>query len=185
MEDSQIIALFFERSEQAIDHMSDKYGKKCMKLAGNILNNRQDAEECVNDSYFAVWNTIPPKKPDSLSAYLCRIVRNISIKKYHGNTAVKRNSYYDVALDELAECIPAAETVEEEVAVKELADAINRILKKLKKENRIIFVRRYWFSNSVSEIAEMFQTNEHNISVRLSRTRKMLKKYLEKEGICI
>lgn len=185
MDDIQIIELFFARSEQAIRQLATKYEKLCLKLSTNILSNPQDAEECVNDAYLAVWNTIPPKKPESLPAYLCRIVRNLSIKQYHKNTSQKRNSFYDIALDELEECIPASKTLENTSDEKELIHAIHHVLCGLTKENRIIFVRRYWFSDSIADIAKQFHTSEHNISVRLSRTRKTLKKQLQKEGIFI
>ena len=105
MQDSKIIDLFFERSEQAITELSIKYEKLCKQISINILGNEEDALECINDSYLGVWNTIPPTKPDNLKYYLCRIVRNNALKKYHSNTAIKRNSYYDVALQELEECI--------------------------------------------------------------------------------
>lgn len=185
MEDHQIIHLFIERSEQAIYELSDKYGRVCFKIAKNILRNRLDAEECVNDTYLAAWNTIPPENPNPLLTYVCRIVRNLSIKKYHANTARKRNSFYDIALDELENCIPKYETVEDEYAVQELANAINRFLAALNRENRMIFIRRYWFSDSISEIASMFRMNKHNVSVRLSRIRSSLKDYLEQEEIWI
>lgn len=185
MEDQEIIELFFARSEQAITQLQNKYGKRCLKVAGNILNNRLDAEECVNDSYLAVWNTIPPQRPDPLLTYVCHIVRNLSIKRYHANSALKRNSHYDIALDELEECIQTKETVENEIAVKELAEAINQFLGTLSKENRMMFVRRYWFSDSVTDIADMFQISNRNVSLRLVRMRKGLKKYLEREGIWI
>lgn len=185
MEDHQIIHLFMERSEQAICELSDKYGKVCFKIAKNILRNRLDAEECVNDTYLAAWNTIPPENPNPLLTYVCRIVRNLSIKKYHANTARKRNSFYDIALDELENCIPAYKTVEGEYAVQELANAINRFLATLSRENRMMFIRRYWFSDSISEIAGMFRMNKHNVSVRLSRIRGSLKDYLEQEEIWI
>ena len=185
MEDQEIIELFFARSEQAIAQLQNKYGKRCLKVAGNILNNRLDAEECVNDSYLAVWNTIPPQSPDPLLTYVCHIVRNLSIKRYHANSARKRNSHYDIALDELEECIQTEETVENEIAVKELAEAINQFLGTLSKENRMMFVRRYWFSDSVADIARMFQISSRNVSLRLVRMRKGLKKYLEREGIWI
>ena len=100
LDDRKIIELFFERSEQAIIELSNKYGSVCSKVAFNILNNMQDTEECVNDAYLGTWNTIPPQKPDPLLSYVCRIVRNLALKKYHENTAQKRNSFYDVALDE-------------------------------------------------------------------------------------
>lgn len=185
MEDQEIIELFFARSEQAIAQLQNKYGKRCLKVAGNILNNQLDAEECVNDSYLAVWNTVPPQNPDPLLTYVCHIVRNLSIKRYHANSARKRNSHYDIALDELEECIQSEETVENEIAVKELADAINQFLGTLSKENRMMFVRRYWFSDSIEDIARMFRISSRNVSLRLVRMRKGLKKYLEREGIWV
>ena len=122
MDDSKIIELFYERSEQAIVELSKKYGDTCHKIAVNILKNDSDAEECVNDTYLGAWNTIPPQNPNPLLTYICRIVRNISIKRYHQNTAQKRNSYYDVALDELENCLPSATTVQDEVNANELAE---------------------------------------------------------------
>ena len=113
MDDSKIIDLFYARSEQAIMELSAKYGPVCNKVARNILNNSHDAEECVNDAYLGAWNTIPPQNPNPLLTYICRIVRNLSIMKYHANTAVKRNSFYDVALDELEDCLASSETVED------------------------------------------------------------------------
>lgn len=183
MDDRQIIDLFFERSEQAVAQLSQKYGSMCCSVAQHILNNRLDAEECVNDAYLAVWNTIPPQRPDPLPTYLCRIVRNLSIKRYHANTAVKRNSFYDAALEELEACIPSPETVERTYDARELAAAINRFLAAQSRENRVLFVRRYWFSDSIPEIAEQHGMSRHNVTVRLARTREKLKKYLEQEGI--
>ena len=106
MDDSKIIDLFYERSEQAIIELSKKYGAVCTRVANNILNNRQDTEECVNDAYLGAWNTIPPHHPNPLLSYVCRIVRNLAVNRYHANTAAKRNSSYDVALDELENCFP-------------------------------------------------------------------------------
>jgi RNA polymerase sigma-70 factor (ECF subfamily) len=173
------------RSEQAITELQGKYENQLNQIAWNILNDRLDAEECVNDTYLAVWNTIPPQKPDPLLTYVCRIVRNLSIKRYHANTAQKRNSHYDVALDELEECIQAKTTVESEYDVKELAEEINRFLRTLSRENRIMFIRRYWFADSVEDIAKMFNTSSRNVSLRLLRVRQKLKKYLEKEGVLV
>jgi len=185
LDDSKIVELFFERSEQALLELSDKYGSICNKVADNILNNRQDSEECVNDAYLAVWNTIPPQKPDPLLSYVCRIVRNLALKKYHENTAKKRNSFYDVALDELTDCIPASVSVEDELAAKEVAGMINSFLAALDQQNRVIFVRRYWHADSMEELAALFHRSKHYISVRLSRIRKALKQYLETEGISV
>ena len=185
MDDASIIELFFARSERAIAELAGKYGRALMHTAENIVGSRRDAEECVNDAYLAVWNTIPPQRPDPLLAYVCRIVRNLSIKKYHANSARKRNSHYDMALDELEECIQAGGTAEDEIAAKELAEAINQFLSTLSRENRIMFVRRYWFSDSIAEIAGMFQMSSRTVSLRLLRVRKGLKEYLEKEGMWV
>lgn len=182
LEDSKIIDLFHARQEQAIVELSKKYGAVCSKIARNILSNGSDAEECVNDAYLGAWNTIPPQRPDSLLAYICRIVRNLSITRYHSNTAVKRNSYYDAALDELEECLASAESVEAEISAKELSELLDRFLETLDEENRVMFIRRYWYSDSVSDIAESFHMSSNNVSVRLSRLRERLKKYLRKEG---
>lgn len=185
LEDSKIIELLYARNEQAIRELSVKYGAVCSRIAGNILKNNLDAEECVNDTYLAAWNTIPPEKPEPLRAYIFRIVRNIAIAKYHANASIKRNSYYDVALEELENCLSACVTVEQEMEGKELSQLIDRFLGTLDQESRILFVRRYWYSDSVSELAGKFRISSNNVSVRLSRIRKKLKKYLRKEGIAI
>jgi len=185
LEDSKIIELFFERSEQAITELSKKYGSICRKVADNVLHNRLDAEECVNDAYLGVWNTIPPQRPDPLLSYVCRIVRNLAIKKYHENTAQKRNSFYDIALDEFEDCIPASLSVEDEIEAKEVSTLINSFLETLDKQSRVMFVRRYWHADSIEDLANLFHTSKHYISVRLSRIRKNLKQYLEKRGISV
>ena len=183
LDDSKIIELFYERSEQAIIELSNKYGSVCTRVANNILNNQQDTEECVNDAYLGAWNTIPPQKPNPLLSYVCRIVRNLAIKKYHTNTAAKRNSIYDVALDELENCFPASTSVEEEFNVSEVDRIIDAFLATLDQENRVMFVRRYWYSDSIDDLAELFKTSNHNISVRLCRIREKLKKHLIKKGV--
>lgn len=185
MEDSKIIALFFSRSEQAIIELSAKYGKLCLHIANNILGNSQDAEECVNDAYWGAWNTIPPQKPNPLQAYICKIVRNIAITRYHANTAAKRNSHYDVALDELANSLFSSETPESLVHAKELSHLLDRFLVSLDTRSRVMFVRRYWYSDSVADIANAFHMRPNSVSVQLSRTRSKLKKYLLKEGYSI
>ncbi len=182
MDDSKIVELFFERSEQAIAELSDKYGPICRKIAENILNSRADAEECVNDAYLGVWNTVPPQRPDPLLTYVCRIVRNLALKRYHENTARKRDSRYDAALEEIADCFPSSFSVEEEVLEKEAVLLMNRFLDTLERDSRILFVRRWWYGDSVGELAGLFQTSRHTVSVRLSRLRKALRRYLEREG---
>lgn len=182
MDDSQIIELFFERSEQAIDELSKKYAPLCKKIAFNILGNSLDSEECVNDAYLGIWNAIPPQKPDPLSTFVCRIVRNTAIKRYHSNTAVKRNSIYDISLDELEGCFGQLDSVEDEYDLKLLSREIDKFLDSLSAENRVIFVRRYWFSDSIPDIAKRVAMSEHNVSARLFRLREKLKKHLRKEG---
>ncbi|MCI8465355.1 MAG: sigma-70 family RNA polymerase sigma factor [Lachnospiraceae bacterium] len=182
MEDEKILELLFARSEEAIKALAEKYGTRCRKLAGSILGNDRDAEECVNDAYLGIWNTVPPKRPNSLSAYLLGIVRNCSTTRYHTNTAKKRNSFYDAALDELEECIPSGNGVEDVILAGELARLLNSFLETLKKEDRILFVCRYWYSDSVLELAKQFGMSSNRISVRLFRIRDRLRRFLQKEG---
>lgn len=182
MDDDKIIELFFERSEIAISELSKKYGPLCSKIANNILHNSLDVEECVNDTYLGVWNSIPPQKPNPLMAYVCKIARNLAIKKYHSNSAVKRNSNYDISLDELEYCLGSINSVEDDYNMKILAEKIDAFLDNIAPESRVIFMRRYWFSDSISDIADMLSVNNHNVSVRLHRIRENLRKYLMKEG---
>ncbi len=184
-EDKTIIALFLERSEEAIRELDIKYGRLCRTLSFRITGNEQDAEECVNDAYLGVWNTIPPETPDSLLPYLCRIVRNLSLKVYYRKKATKRNSRYDMAIQELEACLSAPDTVESEIEGKELAHMIESFLDTLTAENRVIFMRRYWFSDSYTDIAKQTGLTEKNVSVRLVRIRKMLKHYLTERGILL
>lgn len=182
MDDNKIIELFFERSENALTEISEKYSKICCKIAFNILGNESDAQECVNDAFLGIWNTIPPECPDKLSAFLYKVVRNVSLKKLRSNTAKKRNSHYDSALDEIEGCLPSEFKIEDELNAEILSAEINKFLANLSKENRIIFVKRYWFGEEISEIARNFNITNHNITVKLSRIRKALKKHLIEEG---
>ena len=178
MNDERIIELFFERSEQAIKELDGKYGRVLHSLSFKILNNHLDAEECVNDSYLGVWNAIPPAKPDPLLAFVCKITRNISLKRYEQNTAAKRNSHYDIAMEELEDCLASTTAIEEEIAERELTEIIESFLDSLSKENRVIFLRRYWFSDTYADIARQVGLTEKNISVRLTRIRQELRKHL-------
>ena len=182
LEDSKIISLFFERSEQAIEELDRKHGLAVNKTAANILNDRLDVEECVNDTYLRVWNDIPPHVPNPLAGYVCRIARNLAVNRYHANNAEKRKSNYDLVLDEMEECIPSNVSVETDYEAKELTAAINRFLAALGKEDRFLFVRRYWYADSVSDLAAMTNGNANRISVRLFRLREKLRNSLMKEG---
>ena len=183
MDDEKIIELFFNRSEQAIEEVDKKYGKTCHNISYNILHNKLDAEECVNDAYLGAWNAIPPARPNPLLTYLCKIVRNLSLKRYEFNTAIKRNSTYDVAMEELESCLSSPETVESEIALKELTHIIENFLDSLSTENRVIFLRRYWFSDTYSDIAARVGMTEKNVSVRLTCIREKLRNYLTEREV--
>ena len=185
IEDEKIIDLFFNRSEKAIQELDIKYGKVCHKLSYNILNNKQDAEECVNDAYLGAWNAIPPTRPNPLLSYIVKIVRNISLKIYWRKEAAKRSSHYTIALEEIEACIAAPNTVEAEIDARELARSIESFLDTLTTENRVIFMRRYWFADSYNDIAEFMGLSEKNISVRLSRIREKMKQYLIEREVFI
>lgn len=185
MEDEKIIDLFFDRSEQALTELDAKYGKFCRRLSHNILNDRRDTEECLNDAYLALWNAIPPERPHPLLTYLCKTVRNLSLKLYHRKTALKRNSAYDVVMEELEDCLPSPDTVEAEADAKELTRLIEAYLDTLSQENRVIFIRRFWFSDSYADIARQTGLTEKTVSVRLTRLRKQLKQYLTEKGVII
>ncbi len=185
MEDEQIIRLFFERNQEGITQLSQKYGRLCNSVAYNILHSREDAEECVNDAYLGVWNCIPPQHPKPLSAFLCKIVRNISVARYHFNTAEKRSSNYGAALSEIEELLPSAVSAEEEYSKAELTRIISEFLDTLSKENRVIFMRRYWFCDSYSEIAKAVGISEKNVSVKLVRIRRKLREKLNREGVTL
>ena len=185
MDDEKIIELFFNRSEQVIEEVDKKYGKTCHNISYNILHNKLDAEECVNDAYLGAWNAIPPARPNPLLTYLCKIVRNLSLKRYEFNTAIKRNSTYDVAMEELESCLSSPETVESEIALKELTHIIENFLDSLSTENRVIFLRRYWFSDTYSDIAARVGMTEKNVSVRLTRIRENLRNYLKEREVLV
>lgn len=183
MEDSEIIELFWQRNEDAIKELADKYGHYCNTVALNILKNSHDSEECINDSYLAVWNTVPPQKPKSLCAYAAKIVRNKALDIYNRLNTQKRGGGSDtVPIDELGDLVSGVGTVESEFNKKELLKAINSFLGVLPRKTRLIFVGRYWSCRSISEIAAQFQTNEHNVTVILARTRQKLKNHLHERG---
>lgn len=182
MDDTRIIDLFFERSDKAVSELSTKYGKLVLKIAENTLHNREDAEECVNDTYLGVWNAIPPQRPDSLLAFVCRIARNISINRYKRDS-FRKNGAYGVCYDELQECIPSNETVEDRYDASELSRLIDGFLDALDKKNRMLFVRRYYYMDSFADIAAAAGMNEGTVRTRLSRLRGKLKKYLESRGV--
>jgi RNA polymerase sigma-70 factor (ECF subfamily) len=178
--DQKIVKLLWKRKEEALEEMAAAYGQRLYGIAYNILGNRHDAEECVNDTYLALWNTIPPQRPDPLIAYACRVGRNIALNRLRSDSAQKRDSRYDLSLDELAGCIPGS-SMEQVMDGRILGQSINKFLATLPKTNRIIFIRRYYFGDSVTKIADSLSLSENTVSVRLNRIREKLRKFLEKE----
>ena len=182
MEDSEIVTLLTNRSEQAISAVSQKYGRYCKKIALNILQNNEDADECVNDALMRLWNTVPPS-PDALRLFLARIVKSAAYDKLRLSQREKRGGgEVALALDEIADCVSGNSSVEDELEQRELQAAINSFLKRLSTRHRKMFLLRYWYCFSVSEIAERLGTTENSVSVTLSRVRRKIKEYLTKRG---
>lgn len=184
MEDSRIVALYWERNERAISESDAKYGRLCRKIAYDILANHEDSEECVSDTYLGAWNSIPPNRPEKLGAYLAKICRNISLNLYEKLKAQKRGGGNTAeCLDELSESVPSGRDVEGEVSRRELARAINEFLKGLPEDTRKIFVRRYWYMASIEEIADEYSFTQSKVKMTLLRTRQKLAEYLREEGL--
>lgn len=184
MEDSQIIALYFQRKEQAIAETDAKFGSYCFSIAYNILGNTEDAEEAVNDAYIGVWNSIPPHRPTVLSTFCGKITRRIAIKRWRENRALKRGGGETaLVLEELSECIPAKADVETEMEAVRLRRVLNSFVLTLPAAERMVFVSRYWYLDSIRDIAQRFGFSQSKVKSMLSRTRKKLYICLQKEGI--
>lgn len=181
MNDKQIIRLLFARAEPVLEVLARQFGPRLLQTAINILESHRDAEECVNDTYLAIWNSIPPKEPDPLAGFVYKTGRNLALKRLRDNTAQKRDSRYDLSLEELAGCF-GEDTLAETVSARELGLAIDRFLGTVSHDSRVIFLRRYLFGDGVKDIARILGYSESAVSVRLSRTRNKLQAYLEKEG---
>lgn len=184
MEDEEIIKMFFDRKEEAIKAASDKYGALCNTVSYNILRSREDARECVNDALYKAWETIPPNKPKILSAYLAKIARNISLDRYRFFRRKKRDAFTEI-LEESEDIYISAGTVEQQADGKALTEAISRFLWGLPTKKRKMFLCRYWLCESTEEIEAKFGVNKNALYTALSRIRKELKEYLEKEGFYI
>lgn len=181
MDDNMILTLFWNRDESGIAAIAYKYGQCLSSIAKNILMNAQEVEECVNDTYLALWNTIPPQRPKPLLSYAARITRNHALKQLRARNALRRRCDYDLSLDELAECI-GHRSLEEEMSVRQLGQCINAFLGTLKTEHCQLFLRRYWFGDSITQLAEAFHKSENAISIQLTRIRNKLREYLIQEG---
>lgn len=185
MTDETIIDMYFARNEEAIRESDVKYGAYCLAVADNILADREDAKECINDTWLSAWKSIPPTRPSSLKLFFARITRNLAYNRHRANTAVKRGSGELAAvLDELEECIDG-DSVERHIESAEMTRSINAFLASLDSRERCIFVRRYFFVESTAVIAKRFALSNGNVLTVLSRTRKKLKKHLSEEGYSI
>ena len=186
MNDNEIIELYFSRSEDAITETDKKYGEACRNAAYNILGSREDSEECVNDTYLKVWDAIPPQRPSRLGAFVLRIARNLAVNMFRSRRTQKNGDGYNaVGFDEIAEFLPSRETVESAVDRQAVLAAIERFLKSLPKDKRIMFVQRYFYCSTLREIADSLHTTEGSVTMSLRRTREKLRRFLEKEGIGI
>lgn len=182
MEDKQIVSMLFARADGVIETLSKRFGRQLLQIAKNILENLGDAEECVNDTYLALWNAIPPAEPNPLAPYVYRTGRNIAINRLYRETAQKR-SRYDLSLEELNTCLPG-DDFEQALDARALGREINRFLADQSEQNQYIFLRRYWYGDAVAEIAVALNLKENAVSVRLGRLREKLKAHLVKEGYC-
>ncbi len=183
MEDFEIVEMYWERNEDAIYHTDQKYNRYCNSIAYNILFNAEDSKDCVNETWLRAWETIPPQRPNNLAAYLGKITRNLAINLYEKLTAMKRGGkQLDVALDELSEVIGEESNIDRHVSQVVLTDCINRFLRTLDSDTRKLFVRRYWYLDSVRDVAGKFGLSESNVKVTLMRTREKLREFLIKEG---
>lgn len=183
MTDSEIISMYMERNEKAISATAEKYGSYCLTIAKNILGNNEDAQECVNDAYLQLWNSIPPNQPNVFSAYLGKITRNRSFNKYKRSISNKRGGgETTIVLDELAELVSGNDTVEESFDTKELSNEINTFLNKISPLKRDIFIRRYWYTESIIDIANHHRMTTGAVSMALNRLRTQLRNYLYERG---
>ena len=184
MEDHQIVELFWLRSETALEQTRTKYGRLLQQLCRNLLADDREAEECVSDTMLALWNTIPPQRPAPLTAYACRIARNLAMNRLRERCAQKRDDRVSLPLDELAEVLPAP-SAEEQWDARELAQAVDAWLEGQKETDRVLFVRRYWFGDSVQEAAQRVGLRENTASARLRRMKLRLRDYLTQEGYMV
>ena len=183
MEDREIIELFNCRSETAVKAASEKFGRLCRKIIFNILKNKEDCEECENDTYMKLWNTIPPQQPKRLTAYIARIAKNTALSKYRDQHREKRGgNEIDLVFDELSELTPSSHSTEALTENREAVQAVNEFLGQLPKEKRVIFVRRYWYCHSIKDIAESLNITPSNASAILSRTKSALKDFMKERG---
>lgn len=182
MTDGQIIELFFLRDERAIAETARAYGAFCGRVAANLLDSREDAEECVLDAYHAAWRRIPPERPASLKAFLGRITRNLSVSRFRAQRAKKRGGGMELLLSELEDCVPSPDTVERELEARQLSALISAWLDTLSPDDRALFVRRYWYGDGVGALARECGATQNGMAQRMLRLRRGLRAALEAEG---
>ncbi len=183
MDDAKIIELFFQRDEMAIGYTSEKYGRRLRSLSYGIVQDILTAEECENDTYMDAWNSIPPHCPkDYLYAFLARIIRHVSLNCCRDRSRLKRSAFICELSDEMEQCIPAPDDCSCRLDDLIFADVLNRFLSSLTSEKRSMFLRRYWYMDSISDIAKRYHCSESKVKTTLFRTRKQLREFLEKEG---
>ena len=184
MEDAKIIELYFARNEDAIRYTDISYGRRLHRLADNIVKNQEDAEESVSDTYLRAWESIPPQRPNHFFAFLAKICRNLALNKLDWKSAAKRKAEVVSLTEEMSQCIPDCQR-DREMEARELGELLDSFLHTLTPENRLIFLRRYWFVDTIGEIALRYGLSESAVQMRLNRTRAKLSAYLAKEGIAV
>ena len=183
MDDSQVVELFWKRDERAVEEAASRHGGLCRSLALHVLGDRQDAEECVNDALLAAWNSIPPQRPEKLAAYLARLTRNLALRRRRDESRIKRGgTQSELAFEELDECLPGRENVESAFERSELNAAIERFLRSLPRTERRLFLCRYWYFDSITELSGIFGFSESKVKSMLWRSRGKLRRCLEKKG---
>ena len=184
MTDTELIDLYLNRDQSAIEHSANLYGGYCYSIAYGILNSIEDAEECLNDTWLRAWNAIPPQHPNTLSLFFGKITRNLAFDRYKAGKAQKRGgSEVPLVLHELDECVPSMNTVDQSIVEHELTQHINKFLHGLPERECSIFLLRYWYNKPLLEIGNRFSMKENNVKASLFRCRKKLREYLEKEGV--
>ena len=183
MDDGKIIELFFARSSDAVSELDKKYGRSMLALSKNILHNAEDAKECLNDAYLGIWRAIPPERPSPLSAYVHKIVRNVSLKRYRRNTAQMRDERQNISLEEIADVLPDDSDISDEIENSALTEIINGFLSTLDRTNLYIFMRKYWYFDSASDIAKHLGMTKASVYLRLDRMKKRLYRHLIEKGV--
>jgi len=185
MDDQEILDLYWQRSERAVEETELKYGGYCGTIALNILSVREDAEECVSDTWMHAWQAIPPERPSFFKAWLGKVTKNLALSRWRMAHRQKRFAGFEAVFEELEECLPGGEPAEDLAEAAELSEILSEWLRNLKEEDRYLFIRRYWYGDAVKDLSKHTGYSVNRISLRLSRLREKLRNHLEKEGIAV